>query len=280
MIIDIAFSVDRTYVCGLLTAMNSIVQNTAQPECLRFNIIIPQGDLLFFKSKLLTAFPECLFTMRIKEYKPLPYIKEYVQARYNPISIDKRNALYMLFSRLFIGNVFPDLRKTIYLDTDIVVLGDIAELYDTQEFTEKCYFAAVPHFFPAIFHFANPLRALDELRQIKSTFNAGVLLTDCSFWTEETYRKLRYYLNWEKQFDYRLYQLNDETLLNLMFKNYVQLDRKWNSCGYGNTRLISWFLKKDLRDIAVIHWSGGHHKPWTTKNIPYGDIWRKYAVLV
>jgi lipopolysaccharide biosynthesis glycosyltransferase len=278
MVIDIAFSVNKSYVCGLLAAMNSIVQNTAEPECLRFNVIIPQEELSFFEGKLLAAFPDALFAVRIREYEPIAYIKDYVQAKYKPTNSDKKNALYMLFSRLFVGSVFPDLRKTIYLDTDIVVLGDIADLYNAQDFTKQRYFAAVPNFFPAIFHFTNPFKALDELRQIKSTFNAGVLFTDLSFWTEETYEKLRYYLDWEKQFDYRLYQLNDETLLNLMFKNYIQLDHKWNSCGYGNARLISWLLKKDLRDMAVIHWSGGHHKPWGTKNIPYRDVWKKYAV--
>ncbi len=278
MVIDIAFSVDRSYLRGLLTTMNSIVQNTAHPEYLRFNVIIPQGELFFFKSKLLDAFPESLFTLRIREYEPLPYIKEYIQAKYKPVSVDKKNALHMLFSPLFVGSIFSDVRKAICLDTDIVVLGDIAELYNSQEFTEQRYFAAVPHFFPAIFHFKNPFKALDELRQIKIAFNAGVLFTDFSFWTGETYRKLRYYLDWEKQFDYQLYQLNDETLLNLMFKDYIQLDRKWNCCGYGNIRLVSWLLKKDLRDTAVIHWSGGHHKPWSTKNIPHGDVWRKYAI--
>jgi lipopolysaccharide biosynthesis glycosyltransferase len=278
MVIDIALSVDKSYVRGLLATMNSIAQNTVEPDFLRFNVIIPQEELSFFEGKLFAAFPDSLFTVRIREYEPLPYIEEYIQAKYRPINVDKRNALYMLFSRLFIGSVFPDLKKTIYLDTDIIVLGDIAELYNTQEFTKQRYFAAVPNFFPAIFHFTNPFRALDELRQIKSTFNAGVLFTDLSFWTEDTYEKLRYYLDWEKQANYRLYQLNDETLLNLIFKDYIQLDRKWNSCGYGNTKLISWLLKKDLRDMSVIHWSGGHHKPWATKNIPYGDVWRKYAV--
>jgi lipopolysaccharide biosynthesis glycosyltransferase len=278
MIIDIAFSVNKFYMCGLLTVMNSVVKNTAHPESLRFNIIIPQGELFLFESKLLAAFPESLFTVRVQEYEPLPYIEEYVQAKYRPINVDKKNAIYMLFSRLFVGDVFPDIKKTIYIDTDVIVLGDIAELYNAQEFTEQLYFAAVPNFFPAIFHFTNPFKAFEELRQIKSTFNAGVLFTDFSFWTKETYQKLRYYLNWEKQFDYQLYQLNDETLLNLMFKDYIQLDRKWNRCGYGNIRLVSWLLKRDLRDTAVIHWSGGHHKPWSSKNIPYEDVWRKYAM--
>jgi lipopolysaccharide biosynthesis glycosyltransferase len=278
MVIDIAFSVDKSYVRGLFATMNSIAQNTVEPESLRFNVIIPQEELPFFERKLLAAFPNSLFTIRIREYEPLPYIEDYIQAKYRPINVEKRNALYMLFSRLFMGSIFTDLKKTIYLDTDIIVLGDIAELYNTQEFTKQRYFAAVPNFFPAIFHFTNPFRALDELRKIKSTFNAGVLFTDLSFWTEDTYEKLRYYLDWEKQFDYQLYQLNDETLLNLMFKDYIQLDRKWNSCGYGNAKLISWLLKKDVCDMAVIHWSGGHHKPWGNKNIPYKDIWRKYAV--
>ncbi|NJL45747.1 MAG: hypothetical protein HC922_08565, partial [Leptolyngbyaceae cyanobacterium SM2_3_12] len=37
------------------------------------------------------------------------------------------------------------------------------------------------------------------------------------------------------------------------------------------------FLKKPLTQINVIHWSGGHHKPWKTEGIVYGEIWRRYA---
>ncbi len=278
MKIDIVFSVNSAYLFGLLATINSIIQNIAQPERLRFHIIIPKGEIEFFESKLSQHFLDSIIEFRIKEYTPTSKIQEYISQKYKPSSTDRINALYMLYSRLFLGSIFPDLKKTLYLDTDIIVIEDIALLYDSVNFSEHQYFAAVPHFFPAIFHFSNPFKALSELRKFKQTFNGGVLFTDLSFWTKEDSQNLDAYLEWDRQCNYGLFQLNDETLLNLMFKDYLQLDRRWNCCGFGNTQLITWLLKKDLSKISIIHWSGGHHKPWSSTNIPYADIWRKYAV--
>jgi lipopolysaccharide biosynthesis glycosyltransferase len=278
MKIDLVFSVNAGYLPGLLATINSIIQNTAQPERLRFNIIIPKNELQIFENELPKHFHNPDIEFRFKEYIPTPEVQDYIVQKYKPPSIDRTNALYMLFARLFLGSVLPDLKKVIYLDTDIVVVDDIALLYDSINFSENQYFAAVPHFFPAIFHFSNPFKALHELRTIKKTFNGGVLFTDLSFWKKEDYQKLDACLEWDRQCGYKLLQLNDETLLNLMFKDYVQLDRRWNCCGFGNTKLISWLLKKDLSKISIIHWSGGHHKPWNSKNIPYADIWSKYAI--
>jgi lipopolysaccharide biosynthesis glycosyltransferase len=72
----------------------------------------------------------------------------------------------------------------------------------------------------------------------------------------------------------------DETLLNVMFKDYIQIDRSWNRCGYGNMQLVAKILKKPLDQINVIHWSVGHHKPWKNPAIVYGDIWQRYAPTV
>ncbi len=277
MKIDIIFSLNSAYLFGLLATVNSIVQNTAQPERLCFNLIIPAGETHFFETELAKYFPgDCAFEFQIKEFQPSQEIQQYVADKYKPTP-QRTIALYMLFSRLYLNKIFPNLKKIIYLDTDIVVIEDIAKLYDSMDFSAQQYFASCPHFFPAIFHFANPFKAIAELRKFKKTFNAGVLFTDISFWSKEYYQKLSYYLDWDKQCGY-MFQLNDETILNLIFKDYVQLDRRWNRCGFGNTKLITWLLKKDLSEIAIIHWSGGHHKPWKTADILYGDIWQKYKM--
>jgi lipopolysaccharide biosynthesis glycosyltransferase len=69
MKIDIIFSLNSAYLFGLLATVNSIVQNTAQPERLRFNIIIPEGETQFFETELAKYFPaDRVFEFNIKEY--------------------------------------------------------------------------------------------------------------------------------------------------------------------------------------------------------------------
>jgi lipopolysaccharide biosynthesis glycosyltransferase len=164
------------------------------------------------------------------------------------------------------------------LDADVIVLGDITDLYaQGDRLTEIAYLGAVPQFFPAPLYFSNPFKVWSEVRQFKKTFNSGVLLTDLRFWQAEVYSRLQYYLDLDAQYGYRLYHLGDETVMNLMFKqDYVPLDSSWNRCGYGNARVVTWFLPSDLSQIKIIHWSGGHHKPWRSKNIRFGELWYQY----
>ncbi len=279
MPIHIIFALDQDYFFGLLAAINSVLKNTSQPQRLFFHIITPPNDVTAFEAQIPAYFPEADFQFRVRPYTPNATIQEYIQAKYQPKSAKSAQALTLLYARLFLKDIFPDLGKVIFLDTDLIVLQDIAALFDSITFSRTAYFAACPHFFPAIFHFAQPWLALKELREFRQTFNAGVLFTDLSYWQDSDYEKLYRYLAWEAKHNYRLFQLNDETLLNLMFKDYIQLERKWNRCGYGNVRAVSWLLKKPLSEIGIIHWSGGHHKPWSSRYIPYAELWHRYALL-
>ncbi|AFY62418.1 LPS glycosyltransferase [Synechococcus sp. PCC 6312] len=278
MPIHLIFALDKSYLFGLITAVNSILQNTASPGRLFLHIITPPTEATFFESEINAYFPHPPFQFRVREYHPNPIIQDYVQRKYQPKSRKSENAIFLLYSRLFLKDIFPDLGKVIFLDTDLIVLQDIAALFDSISFTSEHYFAATPNFFPAIFHFSRPWVAISELRKFKQTFNAGVLFIDLSFWGDQNYQQLYRYLEWEAQYNYRLFQLNDETLLNLMFKDYIHLDRKWNCCGFGNYRWISWALRKPRSEIGILHWSGGHHKPWSSKNIPYAELWHAYAL--
>ncbi len=277
--IQLVFALEQGYLFGLLAAVNSVVQNATQPERLVINIVVPPTEAEFFATAMDEHFPNRVFQVRIREYVPNAKIQAYVEAKYKPATLRKANAVYSLYCRLFLRDIFPELGKVVFLDTDLIVIQDIAELYDGLDFTPTLYLGACPHFFPAILHFGNPWVARTELRQFKQTFNAGVLFTDLRFWTERDYEQLDRYLAWDQAHKYRLFQLNDETILNLMFKDYVHLDRKWNRCGYGNLAPIAWLLRKPVAEMAVIHWSGGHHKPWSHRNIPYAELWHTYALL-
>lgn len=184
----------------------------------------------------------------------------------------------MQYGRLFLKDLFPDVQRVIYLDCDTLVLADVRSLFaQGEQLNPERYLAAVPHFFPAILYFSNPLKMRADLRKFKSTFNSGVLLTDLSHWNESTYDLLKHYLELDASNRYRLYHLGDETIFNLMFKEtYIPLDTAWNACGYGQGHFISSLLRQPIDKMKIIHWSGGHHKPWESERVIYSDLWRQY----
>jgi lipopolysaccharide biosynthesis glycosyltransferase len=274
---DIAFALNQGIVVALLAAMNSVAKNTSYLDKIRFNITVPPDEVALFEEKINAFFPNSQFEWRVKSFVPPQFMKDYIHAKYEPMTPTRRVSRYMQYARLFLQEIFEDVTKVLYLDADVVVLGDVATLFETVEFSPKCYFAAVPHFYPAVFQFGNPVKAVDEILAFKVSFNSGVLFTDYTYWNEETDRIFHHYLDWDADCKYGMLNRGDESLLNVMFKDYIQLDRSWNRCGYGNMQPLARLLKKPLNQINVLHWSGGHHKPWKNPNIVYGDIWQKYA---
>ena len=274
---DIAFALNKGIIVALLAAMNSVVKNTAKPEQLRFNITVPPDEVAFFEGQIEQFFAQPVFEWRVRPFTPPQFMADYIHGKFEPMTPTRRVSRYMQYARLFLQDIFEGVTKVLYLDADVVVLGDVATLFETVEFTPSRYFAAVPHFYPAVFQFGNPIKAMPEMRAFKQSFNSGVLFTDYTYWNEETDRILHHYLNWDAECKYGMLNRGDETLLNVMFKDYIQLDKSWNRCGYGNMGLVARLLKKPLSEINVLHWSGGHHKPWKNPKIVYGDIWQKYA---
>ncbi len=279
MTVDIAFSLNKTVVVGLLAAMNSIILNTAQPNRLRFNIAVPPDEIDFFKAHISQFFPSAQFEWRVHPFFPPQFLQDYIQIKFKRRlkSVNHVNSRYMQYARIFLKDIFDDLGKVIYLDMDLIVLKDLADLLDNAQLTADCYLAAVPHFYPAFLYFGKPLKAIQEIFDFENTFNSGVLVTDFNYWNEETQERLHYYLQWDAFHGHRMLNLGDETLLNVMFKHYYPLAAEWNCCGYGNLRPITWLLKKNPSKIGIIHWSGGHHKPWKTDDIIYSNIWRHYG---
>ncbi|MGC1218012.1 MAG: glycosyltransferase [Phormidesmis sp.] len=297
MPIDIAFSLNRSLVKPLTVVINSILRNTERNtarsvarqdggEPLRFNVVVPTGDRTFFEEALLSPFGadieqgDAIF--RVQEYEPPEYLKDYLDNKFKESNPQRRLSRYMQYGRLFLPSIFPDMRTVIYLDCDTLVIGDVRSLYaQGEKLTPSRYLGAVPHFFPAVLYFSNPFKLLGDLRKFESTFNSGVLLTDLTYWTEATYDLLQHYLALDAENNYRLFHLGDETVFNLMFKDaYIQLDGRWNACGYGQGHLIAGMMRRPLEQMSIIHWSGGHHKPWESDRVIYSDLWRQYQPAV
>lgn len=296
MPVDIALSLNRTLQIPLLVVINSILKNSSRSqydsptnnlisafEPLRFNILVPPGDRAFFQEQIDAAFLSQygqIAIFRVREFTPPDFLKHYLDSKFQEKRPDRRVSRYMQYARFFLKPLFPDVGRVIYLDGDTLVLGDIRELFTLgAQLTPEKYLAAVPQLFPAMFYFSNPFKMWGDLRQFKSTFNSGVLLTDLSFWNEQTYNQLRHYFAIDANSHYRLYNLGDETVFNLMFKQtYLPLDQTWNCWGYGQPHWLATLLRLrcNLQKVNIIHWSGGHHKPWQSDRITYSSLWRSY----
>ncbi len=256
------------------TVIHSIIQNGSNTQDFVFNLIVPPQEEQQFINRLSKTFNNCNFTINIKPFEaPIDLIK-YVKARYT----SRHDARYMNYARFFLPSLFPRLKKVLYLDTDLIVLGNLNDLFETNTFTKDQYYAAVPHTFWAPLYFKNPLKHRKLAKIIQKPFNGGVFLTDLSYWDDTITQRFFYYCTLNKQYKFKLFSLSTEPLQNLIFHNFKPLERRWNRCGFGNSKFISHWLKVPDNEISILHWSGGIRKPWTHRNIAYKALWDKYQL--
>lgn len=136
-----------------------------------------------------------------------------------------------IYFRLFIPELFPQYEKAVYLDCDIVLLDDVAKLYDMP--LNGNYIGAVADQVVAnIPNFADYTRCALGI-EAKKYFNSGVISMDL-----EQLRKMRFCQKFAKMLDsYAFIVAPDQDCLNLICKNKVQyFPAEWNLMPMGGKR--------------------------------------------
>ena len=169
------------------------------------------------------------------------------------------------FSRYFIPQLTPHLEKVIYIDVDVIVNGDISELYNID--LEDKALAAVPE----NFYRKNGEYVKENIKpEFKNTinyFNAGVMLLNIKQFVENNYSDELIQMTIEL-FD--KLSCPDQDIFNILFENNHKLiDYKFNYMPdfYEAYKKIidSENVDKLDNNAIVYHYTCG--KPWKIKNI-------------
>lgn len=279
MTIDIVFCLNSAVLRPMIAAINSIATNAAVPAALRFNIAVPAlaEEAEAIRAGVAEAFPEAPFQWTTAAVSAPEWIAEYIQGRSGGgLDADDLARKSMQYARCYLPEIFPDLGKFIYFDCDVIVRDDVARLWQEAAITKDRPFAAAPQLYTGLLYFSRPLTGLREGLSILRPFNSGMFVTDAQAWPGAISDRIRHYLDWNAAHDYTLFSLQDEPILNLVFKDYLRLSPRWNRCGYGNHPFVARLLKRPLSEMSVIHWSGGHRKPWNDQGVIYAEQWWAY----
>ena len=119
--IPVFFSTDDNYIPYLDVAISSLIANAS--EDFRYRIIVLNTGLSKENTDL------------VKKKESSDFIIEFIDISDRLGNIKSRFKDVYHFSlasyyRLFIASLFPEYDKVIYLDCDLVILGDISELYE------------------------------------------------------------------------------------------------------------------------------------------------------
>lgn len=258
MPVPIFFTIDDNYAPYMAVALYSLMEN-ANPQY-DYTIYIIYQDLSDANKKR-------IIDMRKDNFE---IIFQKMNDTVHGISSDKAGCLrcdystYTIYYRLFIADMFPQYDKGLYLDSDIVVPGDIAELCLTDLHGKPvgaCADISVSGVEVIASYMENAV-GVDRYKYI----NSGILLMDL--------KKIRE-INLSQHF---LRLLNtycfdtiapDQDYLNAMCNgNIFLLDKVWDAMPLHN--------QPEMSEPKIIHYNL-FDKPWCYKGVQYESYFWKAA---
>ena len=255
-VLPIFFAVDDGYMPFLAVTLQSLVENAST-------------DYYYLIKILYTNISEDN-KERIKKYERENVNIEYVDLN-NYIGTIK-DKLYTrdyysktTYFRLFIPNLYPQYDKVLYLDCDIVLLRDVAELFNI-DIGDNLVGAAPDDVIQTYEVFQEYVEKVVGVADFRNYFNAGVLLMNLD--------ELRKY-NFQEKFLYSLDKIKfsvaqDQDYLNRLCKGRVKIiDKTWNRMPISN-------IEVDEKDLKLIHYNLAF-KPWHFEDILYKEYFWKYA---
>lgn len=254
--IPIFFAVDDGYCPFLAVAVQSMIDNSS-PEN-HYSIKVLNTDISRENKN------------RILKYKRENINIEFVDLNYYIRKV--KDKLYTrdyysktTYFRLFIPNLYPQYDKALYLDSDIVILDDIAKLFDI-DLGDNLVAAApddVIQFHPVFQVYAEKVVGVADYHRY---FNAGVLLMNL--------HQLRRF-KFQEKFVYLLDKIKfsvaqDQDYLNRLCKGRVKLvDRVWNRMPIEDPKIRA-------EDVKLVHYNLAF-KPWHFEDILYKEFFWMYA---
>lgn len=254
--IPIFFAIDDGYTKFLAVALQSLIENASKD----YKYLI----------KILHTNVQKEHMEQIKKYESQNVSIEFVDLRYY---IEKvKDKLYTrdyytntTYFRLFLPELYPQYDKVLYLDSDIIVLGDISELYNIDMGTNLVA-AAPDDIIQTNKVFQDYAELVVGVAKYQHYFNAGVLLMNLD--------ELRKFKSQEK-FLYLLEKVKfsvaqDQDYLNRLCKGRVTLvSHDWDVMPYVNE-------ETKPEDIKIVHYNFAY-KPWHFEDVTYNEYFWEYA---
>ena len=256
-VIPIFFAVDDGYIPFLAVALQSMIENASKEYYYSIKILYTNINEEN-KEKIIKFESE---NVKI-EFVDLNYYLEELQEKLYTRDYYTKTTYY----RLLIPNLYPQYDKILYLDSDITILGDISELYNTD--LEDNLVGAVPDAsVRALKEFSEYVERVVGMADYKNYFNAGILLMNLKEMRNFDFQTKFLYLLENMKFSVA----QDQDYLNRICKGRTRiLDSGWN------VMPLPTDSPRQENDIKLIHYNL-IYKPWHFDNVLYQDYFWKYA---
>ncbi|QCE06630.1 hypothetical protein DEO72_LG9g1644 [Vigna unguiculata] len=272
-LVHVAITLDVEYLRGSIAAVHSILQHSQCPENIFFHFLVSETNL---QSLVKSTFPQLNF--KVYYFDP-----EIVR---NLISTSVRQALEqpLNYARNYLADLLEScVGRVIYLDSDLVVVDDIAKLWSTSLGSrtigapEYCHANFTKYFTAGFWSDARFAGAFVGRRPCY--FNTGVMVIDLVRWRKHGYsRRIERWMEIQKSD--RIYELGSLPPFLLVFAGHVwPIEHRWNQHGLGGDNVKGSCRDLHAGPVSLLHWSGSG-KPWlrldSRRPCPLDALWAPY----
>lgn len=274
--ITICFAVDRRYLPALGVAIQSIINHAS--ELKKYDICVLHAGLEQARARKLERMSRKNVAIRFF------CVNEMVgQDRVAQLYATRRFPKEACF-RFFIPKVFGKIRKVLYMDCDVVVNRDVAELFG-EHLSNEAYMGIV-HDTYAIYTAHSDetyYREKLKLKQPRDYFQSGVMLLNLTAMRKDKVAK-KILQTMEGAGNLRF---PDQDVLNMVCEGHVQyLDGRWNVeyhiplCAPNYRQVLTAEetaeYERCYADPWILHFCGSR-KPWTNPMYPLSETFWGYA---
>ena len=256
--IPIFFTIDNSYAPFLAVALNSAVKNSSKAR--RYRAIVLYEGLTEENISKLKSLESDNFKIDLMEMK----------ANFEALDDRMSNRLrcdyftLTIYFRLFIPAMFPQYDKGIYIDSDVVVTSDIAQLFDTDigdNYIGACNDLSIADIPLLVAYTENAVGV-----KANEYINSGVLLMNLKKMRDNNFEQ--HFLNLLNTYHFDSIAPDQDYLNAICNGKIYYLDTSWDAMPND--------AKPILNKTNIIHYNL-FSKPWCYDGVQYGDIFWQYA---
>lgn len=274
---------------AVVAAMNSVYKNSKANVV--FNIVTMNDTVEHLKEWL------SMTTLKNVRHKIIVFEPRTLNGKL-PKDAERLESIKPLtFARFYMPLYVPDAEKAIYLDDDVIIQGDIQELYGTTlksghaaAFSEDCDSASAKGIVRGAGNQNNYIGFLDfkkeaikklGMRATTCSFNPGVIVANLTEWRHQNITShLEHWMELNSQED--LYSktlaesITTPPLLIVFYKQHSTIDPLWHVRHLGATGAGNRYSPQFVRAAKLLHWNG-HYKPWG-RTSSFSEVWDKWYI--
>ena len=255
-VIPIFYAVDDGYVPFLAVSIHSLIENSSKEYYYAIKVLYTniceenkKKILKYERDNVKIEFVDLNYY--IEEIKDKLFTRDYYTKT--------------TYFRLFIPNIYPQYNKVIYLDSDTVLLGDVAELYH-QDMGSNLVAVVPDDIIQNEEIFQEYVEKVVGVADYRKYFNAGVLVMNLDEMRKSKFQEKFLYLLETVKFAV----VQDQDYLNRLCKGRTKiLENGWNRMPVPNN-------KTKVEKLNLIHYNL-NYKPWHYDGIVYEEYFWQYA---